>query len=495
MDTEKGKIFLDNYYFPHCLQRLRPRDTVRGAFSDTYHLQWKKTESNETFFCTDVNGLYSYCAIKFSYMIGKCKVLIGKDLKDLIVKENSFFYKDQKVMGSILLKILPPQNLFAPFLLYRKKDGSVVNTLCKTCAEALSQKCHHSDEQRSFLGTYMLTEIEFALTLGYQIQQIYESHIYVENAPILRDFIQKLNFYKTAYSDCFNQLNSEHTIESYCDYLNDKMELRDPQFQLKKNQVSFNKSKRNYYKLLCNSLFGKFIQRSDQLDVVFVRSQTELTNIFLSGKIIDDFVCINDNVCMLFVKKDVNKLPPNRKQNVYIGSQITAFARETIYKHLQKLLSLPNYRVYQVECDAIYFSGPSNMRCPLPLSHAVGDFKLEYSTNIQKFFAFGPKHYVINYLDEKGTIQNICKYSGLNLSSELNKAIVDEKLFESFLNDFINSIQSCFTLYHKVTKSNYKCLSFETCMQRFSFQNKISTQRIVDVDDKIFLKTYPYGFK
>ena len=47
---------------------------------------------------------------------------------------------------------------------------------------------------------------------------------------------------------------------------------------------------------------------------------------------------------MLF-KKNVFKLPPNQKQNVYIGSQITAFARETIYRQLQKVLAMPDATV------------------------------------------------------------------------------------------------------------------------------------------------------
>ena len=85
------KLFFEQKFFPHCLKRLKPRDTVRGAFSDSYALKWTQTAfPNENFFCADVNGLYSFCAIKFKFMTGKYRVLIGKDLNDLSIVNHKF---------------------------------------------------------------------------------------------------------------------------------------------------------------------------------------------------------------------------------------------------------------------------------------------------------------------------------------------------------------------------------------------------------------------
>ena len=237
-------------------------------------------------------------------------------------------------MGSVLLKILPPTNLFIPYLLYRKLDGSTVNTLCKKCAELKLQMCNHSDDDRSFVGTYMISEIEFALHLKYRILQIYEAHIYLTNDFLLKDFIQKINYYKTISSDCFKECGTLGSKNKYCDYLNEKMELQDLNFQIKIENVEPNFAQRNYYKLLCNALFGKFIQRSDKSEIRFIKSQEEINKIYFSGEVIDDFVCPNEHICMLFLKKNILKLAPNRKQNVYIGSQITAYARQIIYEHI-----------------------------------------------------------------------------------------------------------------------------------------------------------------
>ena len=129
-------------------------------------------------------------------------------------------------------------------------------------------------------------------------------------------------------------------------------------------------------------------------------------------------------------------MPPNRKQNVYIGSQITAYARQIIYQHIEKVSNMTNFKVFQVECDSIYFTGPSNEPCPLFISHALGDFKIEYSDKILSYYALGPKHYCVNYIDNSNIIQNVCKFSGLSLKNELNQTIINHNTFEIFLNEF-----------------------------------------------------------
>ena len=138
---------------------------------------------------------------------------------------------------------------------------------------------------------------------------------------------------------------------------------------------------------------------------------------------------------MLFLDKDVMKLPPNRKQNVYIGSQITAYARQIIYEHLQTILNTKVCKVFQIECDSIYFSCPSDFSCPLPISHALGDFKIEYSKTILNYHAFGPKHYCINFLNSTNGVENVCKYSGLSLKNELNQSLITNDTFEKYLNE------------------------------------------------------------
>ena len=169
-----------------------------------------------------------------------------------------------------------------------------------------------------------------------------------------------------------------------------------------------------------------------------------------------------------------------------------------IYCNLLKnlsLLKLKDYNVYQVECDSIYFSGPSDQTCPLPISQAVGDFKLEYSSpKILNFFAFGPKHYCLNFLNSDGQCENICKYSGLSLANSLNGNLITEETFEKFLNDFINNTESSIQLHQKILKSDMKNLTIRSEWQKFTFQNKICSRRFVNLKDSCNMKTFPYGY-
>jgi len=134
--TKKYKKFLRNFYYPHPLIRLKPRATIRGAYLDAFNLFWSQDKfPEESFFCLDVNGLYSYCAIKYPSFVGKYEILIGKILSKVEIKNNLLFLENKKIQGTILVSILPPKDLNYPFLHYRLKSGKSVLTFCRKCLE------------------------------------------------------------------------------------------------------------------------------------------------------------------------------------------------------------------------------------------------------------------------------------------------------------------------------------------------------------------------
>jgi hypothetical protein len=117
-------LFYSNAYVPHPKIRLRPRSCVRSGFNDVYAFKYSKNLfPDQTLKFFDINGSYSYCAIQNKFMVGKYKVLMGNNLQNLSFKNNNLFYNDQIINGSLLLTILPPKDLYRPFLLYRTKDG------------------------------------------------------------------------------------------------------------------------------------------------------------------------------------------------------------------------------------------------------------------------------------------------------------------------------------------------------------------------------------
>jgi len=90
---------------------------------------------------------------------------------------------------------------------------------------------------------------------------------------------------------------------------------------------------------------------------------------------------------------------------------------------------------------------------------------------------------------------------GLNMSCRsnylktfLNENVIDQDTFELFLDNFVQNIKLSYPLHQKVIVSNIKQMTTHAELQKFSFQNKISNRRIVDIKDTN-LTTYAYGYQ
>lgn len=491
--SEAFKLFFDNFYIPHPLKRLRPRDCVRAALSDVYALKWSKEAfPEENFYCLDVNGLYSFCAVNFPYMTGKYNILMGKDINKLQFKNGHFHVDNNRVMGSILLTILAPSNLMHPFLPYRKKNGSVVLALCRDCAENENFDCICPEKYRAFTATYLLTEVEFALSLGYKILFVHEVHYYITFDYIFKQFVQKLNCLKIQATDCFKECQTNEEKSQLCDKINISMNLQNCD-KITVESVHPNSKKRNIYKLMCNALFGKFIQNTNQAQPKYVTQQEDIESLFHSGKQIEDLFCINENLCLINLKANEFKLPVCRTHNAYIGAQVTSYARQVMYQHLLKVNAIQGAKIYQLECDSLFLSLPRTSSNILNVTPSLGDFKNVYDGEIVAYYSIGQKQYCINYL-EHDNLKSVFKVSGVSLKNHYNSTQLTENTFETFLDEFIegNNVHITFRQEkHGSDFTNFKVLSYQ---QKFTLTNKLSRKRFVNVFDKR-MSTFPFGFK
>ena len=487
------KSFLEICYKPHIGYRLKPRCTVRGSYTDVFGLKWTKKEfPNEKFVFVDVNNFYSFVSIKYSFMTGPYEVLMGSKLKNVTIVDNKFFYKERAILGSILLTIIPNKNLWLPFLLYRReKDDKNFNTLCKLCCETESLFCTHSDVERAITSTYMISEIEYALVLGYKILNIYEIHAFVESDFILKPFMEKLNFLKTKHSDCFENCKTKEEKVRYCNFLNSRMNLQDPLLLTPEN-VKFNYLKRNFYKLCSNSLLGKLEQRHDKSRIIFASSNSEIENIYYSDNEIENFYVINDKICELHVKPNVLKLGPNRKSNCYLGAQVTAYARQTIHEIALKLTKL-NYKLFHINCDSIMFSLPITDQMPFEVSHAVGDFKFEINDEILSYYSLGNKCYSIEFKTDQNIVKTLSKICGISLNGQTNEEFVNAEIFSLYMKRFQNQEEDHIKINQKRFKRNFKEKNVSSKFTNITFSNQLSVRRIVSMSDLNF-KTFPYGY-
>jgi hypothetical protein len=491
-ETNMIQSFLKDEFKFHPLIRLRPRSCVRGAFFDVYSLKWSKDLfPNEKMYFFDVNGLYSSCAINYKYMVGKYHIAIGSAVKNITFVNNKCFFKGEQIMGSMLVTIIPPKDLLYPFLLYRCKNGKTINTLCSKCCESVSKSCNHSDIDRALTASYMISEIEFALELNYKVVQIHECHYYLSSDYILKDFIQILNYFKTKHSDCLKNLPSKSEKINYCNFLNRTMKLNEP-FTLKPAEMQANQSKKTFFKLMANSLFGKLEQKQNKSKTLYVSNQNELEKIFFSENKIDDIFCLTDDICQVQITPNEFTLRANRKSNCYIGAQVTAYARQTIYQHIQTLLQ-HSATIYQVDCDSIIFTLRDNVTTiPLNVSDAVGHFKNEIKGEIVSFYSLGPKNYSLSFCYDNN-YETISKVCGLSISNSLQKDLLNDQLFDFYLYQFLNHKVEKLSITQQRTKCDFKRFKVNSVLENVIFSNNLSKRRYV-IKSKNFL-TFPYGFQ
>jgi hypothetical protein len=490
--SNERQYFLQNIFKPHPLKRLCPRSCIRGAYSDVYALKWSKNLfPDEDFHFYDVNSLYSYIAIKFPFFTSKYNVIIGTDVNKIIFNDNKFFYCGKQIYGTMLVTILPPRELFLPFLMTKTSDDKTINTLCSTCCQYNLSTCKHSDTERAITNSYFTSEIIYAIKLGYKLLYIHECHSYESVKYILKDFIEKINVLKLQNSDCFSEYQNDHEKQEYCDYLNNEMNLKEP-FLLNLHNVTKNPSKRNFYKLMANGLFGKFSQKQNKHKTIFASSQHELEKIYFSDVEIKDIFTLNDRICQIQIEPNEFKLPPNRKGNCYLGGQITAYAREVMHEHLSNVMKSGG-TLYQTDTDSICFSLPKNMSNPLLVSHCIGHFKNEINGTIVSYHSFGSKNYSIVY-QKNDTFYAITKVRGLSLATHVNANKIDDELFDLYLNEFSKSNLCSKTIDQsrfKRLKSNH--FQIHPHIDKITFTNDISHKRYVDFKTANFV-TYPYGF-
>ena len=330
-------------------------------------------------------------------------------------------------------------------------------------------------------GSYLISEIEFALTLDYEILDIFECHAYFQTEFIFKKFVQALNYFKQ-----INSLDCNDVTPDLCFALNQNLEESD--FKFHPSAFKRNESKRNFYKLAANSLFGKIAQRSDYKKLVYVSSQEELEQLFFSANEIQEISCLNDQVCQVLLKPLIKNCTPNRNTNCTIGSQITAFARQEIYEHILRLESIPSAVLYYVDCDCLIFSLPKDVPCPVPISPKCGDFKVEYD-GISNFMSMGIKSYCMSYKN-KDSLNKICKIKGLRLSFQGNP--FNEELFDSYLKAFLKNERLTTQVRQRICKGDFKKFKTKFEEKNISFSNTVTPNRILVNDDRI--TSVPYGF-
>jgi len=159
-----------------------------------------------------------------------------------------------------------------------------------------------------------------------------------------------------------------------------------------------NPGRKEYYKLILNSLYGKFGQREHETKLI----QVEETDF------IGDFEMEGEKYYVFNGYGFKTKVLEKRKYNVAIASAVSSYARVKLYKMMEKA----KFNVVYCDTDSIFTTEI------LPTSEKLGDLKLECSG---EFLGFRAKCYII---------KDKVKFKGakvsLNLLNKLPEKVVIE---------------------------------------------------------------------
>ena len=391
--TDEMQLFLHTFDIK---TDLDPRDSFFGGRVGGYKL-FRETESDEKIEYVDFTSLYPY--------VNKTKVYPTGH--PTIVREN--FEHISNYFGLIKCKVLAPANLYHPVLPVRAK-GKLFFPLCKQCVMDNSSECRHSEEERSFWGTFTTIEVGKALEKGYKILEIHEVwHFENTSNSLFSEYVNYFLRLKQESSGFPEWVRTPEDQGRYIDEYNNHEGIL-----LRKDKIVKNPGLRAFAKLCLNSLWGRFAMRTDRVMTEFITDPLQFYK-RINGADIDmhDLCLINNELVELVYKRKHEYEVESKVTNLFIEIFTTAWARLELYN----LLDLIGENVLYVDTDScVYVSKPGD---PQPaLGDFLGDLTNEITPKhgpeayITQFVCGGPKNYAYKVSDGK----THCKIRGFTLN-------------------------------------------------------------------------------
>ena len=362
------------------VEPLNPRDSFYGGRTNATKLLYNFKE-NECGRYVDFCSLYPTVQYYKKYPIGHpAKIHTPK-------KYSKAWY------GLIKCKVLPPRKLYHPVLPQRIKVDSyekLVFTLCKTCAETRNQnKCKHTDNKRSFIGTWTTDEVSKALEKGYEISRIYEVwHFAKTSDDLFKGYIRR--FMKIKLESSKYDFKTHEEESSFKAKIKDSLDIDVEKFE-------FNAGLRSIAKLCLNSLWGKFGQRNNMSQTKYVTDISEFYEILLDDKLDNkDIQFINDDMVQMTYNFKDHFVDNSNNTNIFVACFTTSHARLMLYEKLDYLKE----KVLYFDTDRIIYTDDNTKK--IETGDMLGDMTDELSgKGITNFVSTGPKSYSFKFGDDE----------------------------------------------------------------------------------------------
>ncbi|XP_071086525.1 uncharacterized protein [Haliotis cracherodii] len=247
--------------------------------------------------------------------------------------------------------------------------------------------CKHTDEERSWVGTYATVELHEAMKkYDYQVLQIYDVWHFDTFAQHDPD-TQQVGLFDTYIDRHFKEkLEASGSPEGCTDHDAYIQEIYDKEgFGLDKDRIEKNPGHRTIAKMQLNSLWGKFGQRLDYSQNIYMNDPVQYFTLWRDERnTIKDVTVVNEHMVEVTYTHKKEFQTPHSQFNVAIAAWITAQARLKLYETLAV--------VYFDTDSVIYIHRPHDANPELGLT--LGEFTDELDGNtIKTFVSGGPKNY------------------------------------------------------------------------------------------------------
>ena len=491
---------------------LQPRDAFYGGRVDCCKTYYKVEEGadghyKETIDYNDFTSLYPYINKYGIYPVGHHKKLgpeywLGKKEYDI-----------QNIEGLIKCTVLPPKRLYHPVLPYRY-GGKLTFPLCRKCLEVaheLSEKhwesdslyfkeyhskfsgdgyvCNHKDNKRTLTGTWVSCELKKAIQMGYIITCIFEVWHYSHTSQydsktfeggLFKNYVNTFLRLKQEKSGWPSWVKTGSDKEKYLASYYEKEGIT-----LRPDEIEVNPGLRAVSKLILNSFWGKFGQRDNMNQSLYISDPEKYFKMLTDKTVeINDIRLVNDEMVFLEYKHKNEFVSPSNKINVVLAAYTTAQARLKLYGVLEAL----DRRVLYYDTGSVIFTTKICNGKPVEHKPYLGDLlgqltnELETDIFIREFVSSGPKSYSYRY--NKPNSQGIlteCKVKGIRL----NYSALEQVNFETMRDTVCGDLET-----RKQKSDGVNCQKIKITYSHQIVRNKKTTQIITRSMGKTFQCVY-----
>ena len=465
------------------VEPLEPRDAFCGGRTNAvklYHLA--DVDNGEQLRNYDFTSLYPYVNKNGKYPIGHPTIVSQPEHTDI----TQFF-------GIAKYTVLPPEKLYHPVLPLRQ-NGKLTFPLCATCVEEEMEKpmlershiCSHTTQQRQLTSTWCTPELEKAMEKGYVILKIHEVwHFTQTKKRLFKPYVNTWLKIKEEASGWPGHVGNDPIKQKqHLTAYETKEGIKLDCAKLKKNP-----GLRTLAKMMLNSMWGKFGQRTNKTKVQEFYDPQKFAAFHESDRYDIRYVSVltKERVEIHYRhEKEDDPISPNL--NIFVACFTTCWARLRLYEALDLLKE----SVVYFDTDSVVFIHKPNMPDPL-LGDYLGDFKDEIGEGdyIVEFASGGPKNH--GYMTKKGKQE--CKVCGISLNSEGSKQLNYKVLCQNVLDEIQEPLETG-ARQTNVVKSHHivrhaKDYALETVPQTKKYQ-LVFNKRVIDPCN---FMTCPYGYE